>query len=97
MTTLQAPTAKLVPPLFPTTVVEPPHDIAAAINLHIEGVLEQLQQTFPATSTPISQHSMPGRKPPMAALGALPSTRAEDPLHLEGMDLAIPGPMATSM
>ena len=39
---------------------------------------------------------MPRRKLPSAALGVLPSTRAEDPLSLEGMDLAIPTLMATS-
>ena len=39
---------------------------------------------------------MPRRKPPSVALGALPSTRVEDPLGLEGMDSATPDPMATS-
>ena len=39
---------------------------------------------------------MPGRKPPSVALGALPSTRAADPLSLEGTDSAIPDLMATS-
>ena len=48
------------------------------------------------TSAPISQHSMPGRKLPSAALGALPSIWAEDLLSLEGMELVIPDPMATS-
>ena len=96
ITTLQAPTTTPVPPLFPAAVIDPPCDIAMAINLHIQGALEWLQWTSPMTSTPISQHSTPGRKPPLAALGALPSTRAEDPLGLEGMDSAIPGLMGTS-
>ena len=39
---------------------------------------------------------MSGRKPPSAALGAVPSPRAEDPLGLEGTDSAIPYLMATS-
>ena len=39
---------------------------------------------------------MPRRRPPSAALGALSSTRAEDPLSLEGVDLAILDPMAFS-
>ena len=39
---------------------------------------------------------MPKRKPPSAALGALPSTRVEDPLGLEGMDATAPDAMATS-
>ena len=49
----------------------------------------------PTTSAPISQHSMPGRKPPSVALGGLCSTRAEDELGMEGMDSAIPDLMAT--
>ena len=67
--TLQAPTPTLIPPLF-----------TRAINLHIEGALEQLQWTSSETLTPVFQHNMPGRKLPSAALGAVPSTRAEDPL-----------------
>ena len=52
MTTLQAPTATPVPPLFPATVIEPPCDITTAINLHIQGILEWLQQTSPKTPHP---------------------------------------------
>ena len=58
--------------------------------------MEQEQWTSPTTLTPVSQHSMLGREPLLAALGAPPSPTAEDPLRLEGMDSAIPGPMATS-
>ena len=86
----------------PTTLlaIEPPCDITAVPNQHLLGAFEQLQWTS-ATSAPASQHSMPQhstpkRKPPSAALGALPSTRAEDPLGLQGMDSAIPDLMATS-
>ena len=61
------------------------------------GALEWLQWNSSTTSAPVSQHSMPGRKPPSMALGALPSTRAEHPLGLEGTDSAIPDPMATSL
>ena len=39
---------------------------------------------------------MPKRKLPSVALGALPSTRAGDPLSLEGMDSAVPEAMAIS-
>ena len=67
-----------------------------AFNLHFQGALQWLQWTSPTTSAPISQHSTPGRKLPSAALGALPSTRAADPLSLMGIDSAIPDLMATS-
>ena len=83
-----------VPPLF--LAIEPLHHITVAFNLHLQGALEQLQWTSPTTSAPISQHSMPGRKPPSVTLGAPLSTRAADPLSLEGTDLAIPDLMATS-
>ena len=69
-------------------------EVALGGNLHHQGALKQLQWTSPATSVPISQHSMPIRKLPSVALGALPSTRAEDPLSLEGMDSAVPDLMA---
>ena len=36
------------------------------------GALDRLHQTFPAPSMPVSQHSTPGRKLPLAALGAPP-------------------------
>ena len=42
------------------------------------------------------QHSIPGRKLPFLALGALPSNLAEDQLSSEGLESAIPDPMATS-
>ena len=67
------------------------------LNLHLQRALEQLQQTSPATSAPTSQHSMPKGKLPSVALGAPFSTRAEDPLSLEGMDSAIPDPMPISL
>ena len=73
-----------VPPLFPT--IEPQPNITETLNLHIQGALEQLQQTLPATSMPVSQHSTPRRKLPSMALGAPPPTRVEDPLGLEGAD-----------
>ena len=83
-----------LPTLF--LAIKPPHDIATAFNLHLQGALEWLQQTSPTTSAPISQHSTSGRKLPSAALGTLPSTRAADPLSLEGADSAIPDLMTTS-
>ena len=46
--------------------------------------------------SPLSQHSMSGRKLSSVALGALPSTRVEDLLSFVGMESAIPDPMATS-
>ena len=76
--------------------MEPPHDITTVLNLHLQGALEWLQQTSSVTSAPLSQHSMPGRRPMSAAFGAPPSTQAEDLLSLEGTELAIPDPMATS-
>ena len=54
MTNLQVPNVTPVPPPFLAAVTEPLHDITMAINLHIEGALEWLQQTSPTTSTPIS-------------------------------------------
>ena len=83
-----------VPPLF--QAIGSPHDITMSFNLHFQGTLEQLQWTSFATSAPISQHSMPGRKLPSVVLGAPPSTRPEDLLSLEGMDSAIPDLMAIS-
>ena len=49
----------------------------------------------PTVPAPVSQHSMPRRKSPSVALGAQPSTRVDDPLSLQGNDLATPDPMAT--
>ena len=84
----------LVPPVF--SAIESQPNIAKTLNLHIQGVLEWLQQTSPTTSMPVSQHSTPGKKLPSVALGAPPSTRVEDPLSLEGADSAMPKLMATS-
>ena len=76
--------------------VEPPHDITMAVNLHLQGVLEQLQQASSTASAPVSQHSMPRIEPPSAALGAPPSTKeTEDPLWPKETDSAIPILMAT--
>ena len=58
--------------------------------LHLQGALQQVQQTSPTVSSPISWHSIPERKPPSVALGALPSTRLEDPLGLERMGFSHP-------
>ena len=86
----------------PLPAMKPPHDIAAVLNQHLQGALEQLQWTPPATFTPTSQQSMPQHSTCLkgsllsAALGVPPSSRAEDPLSLEGTGLAIPDLMATS-
>ena len=80
----------------PPLAIKPPYGIAAFLNLHLQGALEWLQQTSLATSAPTSQHSMLRRKPTSTALGVPSSTRAEDPLGLEGTDSAIPDLMATS-
>ena len=74
-------------PIIPTPVVTP---------LHLQGALEQLQQTSPTVPAPTSWHSMPKRKLPSTALGALASTKLEDLLGLEGMDSATPDAKATS-
>ena len=78
-----------VPPLF--LAIGLPCNITTAINLCLQGAVEWLQLTSPTTSAPITQHSTPRRKLPSVA-----STRATDPLGLEGADLAIPHLMATS-
>ena len=80
----------------PLPSIKPPWYITMVLNLHLQGALEQLQWTSSATYSPASYHSMPRRKLPSVALGAPPSTRAEDPLSLEGMDSAISTLMATS-
>ena len=95
-TAISVPNVTLVLPLSPVNTVEPPCDIAMAINLQLQGILEQLQQALPTASAPTSQHSTPKRQPPLSALGSLPSTREiEDPFMPEGMDSAIPAPVAT--
>ena len=78
----------LAPPLF--SAIKPQPNITKILNLHIQGALEQLQQTSPTTSMPVSQHSTPRRKLPSAALGALPPTRVEDPLDLEEAGSSMP-------
>ena len=93
---IQAPTTTLVLTYPLADTAEPPHNIAMAINLHLQEALEWLQWVSPAASAPVSQHSMPRRKPPSVALGALPSTgEMEDPLRPEEMDSGIPALTAT--
>ena len=76
-------------PLLASTI-EPPSDIAMAINLQLKGALEQLQWTSPTASAPVSQHGMPRRE--------LPSPReTEHPLRPEGTESAIPVLMTTLM
>ena len=62
------------------------------LSLSSGGTVEELPPIFLAT---ISQHRMPRRKLPSAALGVLPSTSVGDPLSLKEMDPATPGAMAT--
>ena len=95
-TATQAPTTTpALPHLQPIPLSH--HDITTAINLKLQGALEQLQWTSPTASAPVSQCSMPRREPPSVALGALPSTReTEYTLKPEGTS-AIPAPMATLM
>ena len=97
MTTgIQVPPTAPVLPSSPANTMEPPGDIVTTINLHLQGTLEQLQQASPTASSPVFQHSMPRRQLPSVALGVPPSTReTEDPFRLEGMDSAIPAPMAS--
>ena len=83
-----------VPPLFPA--IEPPCHIATAFNVTSRRPWNGCSRLPPQPASPVSQHSMPGRKPPSVAFGALPSTRAADSLSLEGTDSAIPDLMATS-
>ena len=88
MTAIQVPHHISTTP-SPAETTKPPGDIAMAINLQLQGALEWLQQTSPAASAPVAQHSTLKRELPSAALGALPSTReTEDPLGLEGTDTA---------
>ena len=55
----------------PLLAVELPCDFTMALNLHLQRALEWLQETSPATSAPLSQHSMPERKLLSVALDAL--------------------------
>ena len=67
-----------------------------AINQHLQGPLEWLQQTSSIASTPVSQCSMPRKEPPSVALGAPPSKAGtEDPLGQKETGLAIPAPADT--
>ena len=69
-----------------------PETLPWAINQHLQEALQWLQQTSSVTSTPVSLHSMPRKKPSSVAPGAPPSTEgAEDPLRQK----AIPPPVAT--
>ena len=62
------------------------------------GALEWLQQTSPAASAPVSQCSTLRKEPPSVTLGVSSSTgEREDPLWPEGMDSAIPPPIAILM
>ena len=89
-TTIQAPTITPVLTYSPADTIEPPCYIAMAINLHLYGALEQLQQASSAALVPVSQHSMPRREPPSVALGALPlGNGTEDPLRLMGTESSI--------
>ena len=56
---------------FLADTIESPWDITMAINQHLQGTLECLQQTSSAASSPVSQCSMPRKEPPSAALGGL--------------------------
>ena len=91
---LEAPPLTESSPQFVGT--EPVTPSPVVTLLHLQGALECLQWTSPTVPDPYSQHSMPRRKLPSGALGALPSTRVEDPLSLKGMDSATPDPMVTS-
>ena len=89
-TAIQAPTTTPVLTYSLADTVEPPHDIAMAINLHLHQALEQLQWASPAALAPVSQCSLPRREPPSAALGAPASADGtEDPLKLMGMESSI--------
>ena len=83
----------LAPPLF--LAIEPPCHIATVFSLDLWGPWNSCSR-LSLQPQPLSQHSMPGRKPSSAALGNPPSTTAEDPLGLKGTDSAILNLMATS-
>ena len=68
-----------------------------AINQHLQGTLEWLQQTSSAASTPVYQHNMPRKEPPSVALGTPPSIEGtEDPLGQKETDSAIPVPQVAT-
>ena len=95
-TATQVPTTIPVQTYSLTDTIDSPHDITMAVNLHLQGALEQLQWASSAASTLVFQGSTPRREPPSAALGAPPSTEGtEDPLGQKETDLAIPALMAT--
>ena len=91
MTTIQDPLTISISTPSPATPVKPVCDIATAINQHLQGGLEWLQQASPTSSTPVSQHSTLRREPPSVTLWALPHSRVtKDPLEPneeEPMDL----------
>ena len=78
-------------PLFPA--IEPPCDIATAFKLHLQVAFEWLQWTSPATSDPILQHSIPGRKPPSVAWGFCPPP--DQKIHSAWRGWTVPDPVAT--
>ena len=67
-----------------------------AINQHLQGALEWLQQTSSAAYNPVSQCSTSRKEPPSAALGGPHSTEGtEDPLGQKETGSAIPATVAT--
>ena len=67
-------------------------------SLQLTGTMEQLQQASPITSASVSQHSMPRKQPPSAALGSPPAAEeSEYPFSPEGMDSITSVPLATLM
>ena len=83
-----------VPPPF--LAIKPPCEITIVLNLHLQGALEWLQLTSPTVSAPLPSIAHLEGSCCLWPLGALPSTRAEDLLGLEGTNSAIPDPKATS-
>ena len=83
-----------VPPLFST--IKPQPNITKTLNLHIQGDLDRLQWTFPATSVPYLPAQHPWQEALIGALGWITPMGVEDLLNLEGPDLAAPEPLATS-
>ena len=59
------------------------------------GALEQLQWTSPAASTPVSQHSMPGRSHLQCFWGPTLNRRSRRSPQVKETDLAIPALVAT--
>ena len=89
-TAIQAPTTTLVLTYSLADTIEPPCDIAMAINLHLQGALVWLWWASPTALAPVSQHSTPRREPPSVALGAPPfGDGTEDPPGLMGTESSI--------